>query len=65
MTISDSKLDDFDIQAPVEETLASKPLSDGSAVSAELMRLYYARLFPFSQMYQWLSYGRGMIHPVK
>jgi DNA primase small subunit len=27
------------------------------AFSAELLRLYYTRLFPYNEMYRWLSYG--------
>ena len=28
--------------------------------SPELLRLYYARLFPYDEMFQWLSYGQTL-----
>ncbi|GBG80470.1 hypothetical protein CBR_g30932 [Chara braunii] len=30
---------------------------------ADLMRMYYARLFPYQEMYKWLSYGHDRKHP--
>jgi len=37
----------------------TKPKKQQNAVvfSPELLQMYYARLFPFDMMYQWLSYG--------
>ncbi|GBG90656.1 hypothetical protein CBR_g51004 [Chara braunii] len=29
----------------------------------DLMRMYYARLFPYQEMYKWLSYGHDRKHP--
>ena len=32
-----------------------------STFSEELLKIYYQRLFPYSQMFNWLSYGNGKL----
>lgn len=28
----------------------------------DVVKIYFARLFPFKELYQWLSYGNGEMH---
>ncbi len=37
--------------------LRSMDLDEGD--HSQLLRVYYARLFPFKRFYRWLSYGNG------
>lgn len=54
----------------IDENPSSKelllPLETGRAVdgfNSDYLRLYYSRLFPFAEMYKWLSYGHDAKHP--
>jgi DNA primase small subunit len=40
-----------------ETELASPPKQNAVVFSPELLQMYYSRLFPFSFLHQWLSYG--------
>jgi|EP00945_MAST-04E_sp_MAST-4E-sp1_P007381 DNA primase small subunit len=42
-----------------EEVVAPKKVIT-QAFSAELLSLYYSRLFPYDEMYRWLSYGNNL-----
>ena len=43
--------DDVDMQDATKKTVRTQEFS------AELLNVYYTRLFPYNEMYRWLSYG--------
>jgi len=40
-----------------EEIEASNKVNSGQEFSVDLLKVYYSRLFPYDQMFNWLAYG--------
>ena len=53
----------FDMSDDEEETSTTVKVNSGSEFSTELLRIYYARLFPYDQMFNWLAYGNDAASP--
>jgi hypothetical protein len=49
-----------DTAAPADHETSPPPQPNATAVlfTPELLQIYYARLFPFELLYQWMSYGK-------
>ena len=40
-----------------EESAVSNKVNSGQVFSVDLLKVYYSRLFPYDQMFNWLAYG--------
>ena len=58
-SFAENEIDDAPNTASVEVAVVSPAPASSKAVhcTPELLKMYYSRLFPFSLLYDWLSYG--------